>query len=331
MGEYNGQMSLIPCPDFTQEYSNLKSYSSSEVASLPPKILTIPKLQASTEKGSFAMTEITFGRANQHTHETENGENTFPSLTKTTKKSHEPTQKREEVIIKQPEDTAAEHVVKREDDSSYALAHHSEGLENMAIRAAGAQDSQKRDPTHSFQTLEKGIIYFFYRSRVDSSGTYGLEDVARSFIVLRPTPRETATSFHGGSITLGKTFRVLVVPKKVLPSSSRTKEMGFVEKAGINLKELQETLITELHYDTKTHGPRTVPEARMYAKGVYSITSTQHGSYLAYILTDPRNIGSVQENFGLRERGKWLVQSKNPEVVSPPSVSLTDKPKYPTR
>ncbi len=278
------------------------------------------------------------GWASQHSHEAENGERTFPiginegiPLTETTKKSHEPTQKKNDVIIKQPEDTAEEHVVKREDDSSHVLDHNTEGLENMAIRPASAQDSHKRDPAHSFQTLEKGIIYFFYRSRVDSSGICGLQDVARSFIVLRPTPLETATSFHGGSITLGKTFRVLVVPKKALPSSSRMKEMGFVEKAGISLKELHETLITELHYDTKTYGPRTVPEARMYAKGVYSITSTQHGSYLSYILTDPWNIGSVQEDFGLRERGKWLVQSKNPKVDSPPSVSLTNKPEYPTR
>ena len=274
------------------------------------------------------------GRASPHTPETENRKNTFAgginegiSLTRTTKESHEPTRNQEDVIIKQPKDTVAGHVVKHEDDASYALDHDRGVLETPGGRVAVAQHSQRRDHTNSFETIEKGMIYFLYRSRVDSPRACGLEDVARSFIVLRPTPRETPMSHHGGSITLGKTFRVLVVPKKVLPSSSRMKEMGFVEKAGINLKELRETLITELRYDTKSHGTRTVPEARMFANGVYSITSTQHGSCLAYI--DPTNIGPVQEDFGLRERGKWLVQSKNPKVVSPPSVSLADKPTYP--
>lgn len=65
-----------------------------------------------------------------------------------------------------------------------------------------------------------------------------------------------------------------MVPTKVFPSSSRMKDMGFVEKAGINLKELQETLITELHYDTKSYGARAVPEARMFAKA--SIQSLRH-------------------------------------------------------
>jgi hypothetical protein len=107
--------------------------------------------------------------------------------------------------------------------------------------------------------------------------------------------------------------------------------MGFVEKAGITLEELQESFIVGLNYETQTRGPRTTPNARLYARGVYSITSAQHGSHLNYFLTDPEHIGPVQTDFGLQKRGRWLVQSKNPNVTSPLSVNLPHHPNYPKR
>jgi hypothetical protein len=106
-----------------------------------------------------------------------------------------------------------------------------------------------------------------------------------------------------------------VVPKKVLPKSGRIKEMGFVEKAGITLNELQKTFVAGGEYETQTHGARTVPEAKLYAKGVYAITSAQRSSDFSYILTNPKRLGPVQEDFGLRARGSWLVQSKTRSVL----------------
>jgi hypothetical protein len=104
-----------------------------------------------------------------------------------------------------------------------------------------------------------------------------------------------------------------------------------VEKAGITLEELQATFIAGLNYETETRASRTKPNARLFARGVYSITSAQHGSYLAYLLIDPEHIGPVQKDFGLQERGRWLVHSKNPKVSSPPSFSLSNNPRYPRR
>lgn len=183
----------------------------------------------------------------------------------------------------------------------------------------------------SFKTLERGLIYFFYRSHVDVLGARGINDVARSFIVLRPTPGEPASIQSDTSTELGTKFRLLVVPKKVFPTSGRVKEMAFVEKAGINLKELEKDLIAGAEYKTQTYGSRVMPDATLFAKGIYTITSAQRNSYLSYILTNPGTLGPVQQDFGLRARGSWLVQSKNPQLSSPSSVSLPKGPNYPER
>ncbi|GMG17149.1 unnamed protein product [Aspergillus oryzae] len=108
-------------------------------------------------------------------------------------------------------------------------------------------------------------------------------------------------------------------------------DMGFVEKAGQTMKELQENFIAGEKYETSTRGERTVPEAKPYAEGVYAITSTKRASHLAYILTIPGEIGPLQEDFGLHARGSWIVQSKNPKYPGPSSAQLPKDPEYPER
>ncbi|KAJ5413617.1 BTB domain transcription factor [Penicillium cosmopolitanum] len=205
--------------------------------------------------------------------------------------------------------------------------------ENKSLRAripvTEGLKYQGREDIKSFKTLEGGLIYFFYRSRVDVLGPCGINDVARSFIVLRPTPSEAASIQSDGSTEFGTEFRLLVVPKKVFPTSGRIKEMGFVERAGITLEELEKTLIAGEEYNTKTYGTRTTPDATLFAKGVYTITSTQRNSHLSYILTNPKTLGPVQEDFGLHAQGSWVVQSKNPKLSSPSYVSLPKGPDCP--
>ncbi|KAJ5152546.1 hypothetical protein N7492_009826 [Penicillium capsulatum] len=182
--------------------------------------------------------------------------------------------------------------------------------------------------TRSFNTLEKGLIYFFYRSKVDILQARGINDVAKSFIVLRPTPSETDAG-QRSTMELGAKFRLLVVPKKVFPTLGPMKEMAFVEKAGMSLEELQKIFISGGEYETQTYGTRTTPRATLFAKGVYTITSVQRNSYLSYILTNPTALGPVQADFGLHVQGSWLVQSKNPKLSSPPAFSLPKSPEYP--
>lgn len=220
----------------------------------------------------------------------------------------------------QSRDKAPEAAVKTEEESCGAMtAADTEGPE------------YKREAIEKFKVLEKGDIFFFYRHKVHGTGAHGIQDVARSFIVLRPTSPWTASEVKHSSFVRGARFRLLVVPKKVLPKYGGVKEMGFVEKAQVTLKELQETFLAGFDYVTQTHGATTMPEAKPYANGVYTITSTHQGSYLAYILTGPTELGPVQKDFGLRKQGSWLVQSKNPKAFSPPSVRLPECPDYPER
>lgn len=105
--------------------------------------------------------------------------------------------------------------------------------------------------------------------------------------------------------------------------------MGFVEKAGKSMKELQESFITGGTHETATRGERTVEEAKPYAEGVYAIMSEMRSSHLAYILTVPEEIGDIQKDLGLRDRGSWIVQSKNPKFPGPSYARLPKNPEYP--
>ena len=49
-------------------------------------------------------------------------------------------------------------------------------------------EDEEREAKIPSSILEKGIIYFFFRGRVGVEDPQGIEDVARSYIVLRPLP-----------------------------------------------------------------------------------------------------------------------------------------------
>lgn len=224
----------------------------------------------------------------------------------------------------------SEPTVKFEETLLFPEEHEKKSLRER-IPVTEGPNYQGEEDIKPFKTLERGLIYFFYRYRVNLLGARGINDVARSFIVLRPTPGKSGSTESDTLTDLGTEFRLLVLPKKVFPTSGRIKEMAFVEKAGITLKELEKDLIAGAEYNTQTYGARTMPDATLFAKGIYTITSAQRNSYLSYILTNPQTLGPVQQDFGLRPRGSWLVQSKNPKLSSPSSVSLPKGPNYPER
>jgi hypothetical protein len=188
--------------------------------------------------------------------------------------------------------------------------------------------SPEREEIVPTDILEKGIIYFFYRPRVNVEAPHGMKDVSRSFFVMRPTPR--GAKLEHGPIGDNSNCRLLLLPKKKFPTSTSEKDMGFVEKAGVTLKTLQDSLIAEHHYLTQTRGERTRPEARPYAEGVYAIISSgPRSSHLAYILTIPSEVGDVQHDFGLRSRGSFIIQTKNPKYPGPSYAQLPKSPEYP--
>jgi type IV secretory pathway VirB10-like protein len=194
---------------------------------------------------------------------------------------------------------------------------------------AGLRKSEERENVVSSNILEKGFIYFFFRPRVNVEDPHSIADVARSFFVLSPTALGAEFNHGQGPVDKGTQCRLMMLPKKKFPTSGRERDMGFVEKAGQSMQSLQENFIAGKTYQTVTKGERHTEEARPYAEGVYAITHTPRNALLAYILTIPAELGTIQEDFGLRERGSWIVQSKNPKFLGPPSGRLPKNPEYP--
>ncbi|KAG5288694.1 hypothetical protein I7I50_02041 [Histoplasma capsulatum G186AR] len=176
--------------------------------------------------------------------------------------------------------------------------------------------------------LEKGIIYFFFRSKVGVEEPEGIADVARSFIVLRPLPRDVKL----GQCTIGdhQNCRLLVLPKKVLPKSSRDRFMGFVEKAHTTMKTIKDSFLAS-ERQTATRGTAYTPAATPIAEGVYAIASKGRSSHLAYYLTIPSELGEVQKNIGLRRHGSFIASVKNPEYVGPETARLPHGPEFPQK
>lgn len=97
------------------------------------------------------------------------------------------------------------------------------------------EDSSKREEATPSNILEKGLIYFFFRGRVGINEPSDVNDIARSYIVLRPMP-------HGAKLGEGpigdvRNVRMLSLPKKVLPVSPKDRFMIFVEKANASLED----------------------------------------------------------------------------------------------
>ena len=195
------------------------------------------------------------------------------------------------------------------------------GAEGNAVE----ESAQREDSTPS-GILEKGIIYFFFRGRVGLDEPSDINEVARSYIVLRPLPH--GAKLGDGPIGDAGNNRLLALPKKVLPSSAKDRFMIFVEKANCSMEDIK-TTFASADYETKTAGTRHTPAAAPIGEGVYAITTTGRESHLAYILTIPSEISPVQEDVGLRERGSFVTSVKNPSYEGPANTNLPKGPNYP--
>ncbi|KAL7924770.1 hypothetical protein ACQKWADRAFT_257280 [Trichoderma austrokoningii] len=177
--------------------------------------------------------------------------------------------------------------------------------------------------------LEKGIIYFFIRGRVDVEKPEKVDDIARSFMILRPIAHDAKLS-EGPLRDAGNT-RILVLPKKVLPSSGRERFLSFVEKSGASYDEIKGQFLAGAEYETKTKGTRHTPAATPIGEGVYAITTTGRESHLAYMLTIPQKLGEVQNALKVKEQGSFIISTKNPKYPAPASARLPKDPEYPKK
>ncbi|KAK2775762.1 hypothetical protein CKAH01_12718 [Colletotrichum kahawae] len=176
--------------------------------------------------------------------------------------------------------------------------------------------------------LEKGIIYFFIRARVNLDAAEEVDDIARSYLILRPIAPDS--KLGDGPISDAGNTRLIALPKKVFPESGRDRFMMFVEKAGASFAELKEQFLSGDQNETKA-GTSQVPAATPVGEGVYVITTTGRESHLAYMLTLPSNIGEVQEELGLKEQGSFILSTKNPNKSGPANASLPENPDYPEK
>ena len=198
------------------------------------------------------------------------------------------------------------------------------------VKADAVEEHKQREQAMPSNILEKGIIYFFTRDRVGIDGADSVQDLARTYCVMRPLP-------DGAKITDGampdlKNNRLIALPKKVWPKSGKDRFMAFVEQAQVSNQTLKEKFYSGSDYTTKTTGTRHTPEVTPLGEGVYAMTTTGGGqgtTHLVYMLTIPEEIGEVQKDVGLADKGSFVVSLKNPKSSGPSYAQLPQKPDFP--
>ena len=183
-----------------------------------------------------------------------------------------------------------------------------------------------REDAQPSNLLEKGLIYFFTRGRVGVEDPSSPQDLARSYFVLRPLA--PGAKLSDGAVQDVSNNRLIALPKKVWPKSGRDRFMCFVEKANVGMDLLKEEFFAGSDYETKTVGTRHSPAVTPVGEGVYAITTTGGGqgtTHLSYMLTIPTELGEVQTDVGLAEKGAFVLSLKNPEAKGPANATLPHK------
>ncbi|RAL60700.1 hypothetical protein DID88_010018 [Monilinia fructigena] len=188
--------------------------------------------------------------------------------------------------------------------------------ENSTNKIPTESEKSARTEAIPSSILEKGIIYFFYRPRVSAANqAQGIEDVARSFFVMRPLPLKS--KIEKGPLQDNGDARLLSLPKKTWPKRIQDKFLCFVEKAGLGIKELKEHL----------SGSSNLPPVTPIAEGIYAISHTDRESHLAYCITYPQ-ISEVQRELGIKEKGSFVCSIKNPKAPGPANATIDNPAKY---
>lgn len=203
--------------------------------------------------------------------------------------------------------------------------------EELTQETSGSKSGDAERPGEQLDVpsniLEKGIIYFFVRGRVDVDEPEGMEDIARTYILMRPVA--TDAKLGAGTLRDAGTTRLLVLPKKQLPRSGRERYMSFVDMAGASYDEIKGKFLASSERETKTKGTRHTPAATPVGEGVYAITTTGRESHLAYAKTLPQELGEVQKKLGIKDKGSFIISTKNPQYKGPAKAQLPVDPKFP--
>lgn len=69
----------------------------------------------------------------------------------------------------------------------------------------------------------------------------------------------------------------------------------------------------------------------LIGEGIYAITKSENerSSHLAYMLTIPETPDELQKEFGLKARGSFVVNVRNPSTPAPPQAGIPDPAEFP--
>jgi hypothetical protein len=248
-------------------------------------------------------------------------------------KKAEPTQAQPEKTEEKPVESAPPQEKPSDAQVKPAEPEHTEpkpekAEDSMPAATNGdAVEPKAREDEVPSSILEKGIVYFFFRARVNVDDPQDVNDIARSYMILRPLPK--GAKLGDGPIGDEGNCRLVAIPKKVLPLSGKDRFMSFVDGAKKSFADLKSEFLSANDYATKTSGTSHSPPATPLAEGVYAITTTGRESHFAYMITIPSQLGEVQKDVGIKEQGSFVVSAKNPKFPGPANASLGKDPGYP--
>ncbi|TLD18303.1 hypothetical protein E2P81_ATG12098 [Venturia nashicola] len=192
-----------------------------------------------------------------------------------------------------------------------------------------AVKSAEREKQVASNIIEKGIIYFFTRGRVGIEEPENVQDLQRTFFVMRPLP--TGAKLGDAAVPDTEQNRLVALPKKVFPKGGNDRFMAFIEKSKVSMKTLKEDFFQGSEYETQTLGTRQNSPVTPVGEGVYALTEVGNSTHLAYMLTIPEKPEQVQDDLGLREKGSFVISLKNPTRKGPANATLDEKPDYPQK
>jgi hypothetical protein len=161
--------------------------------------------------------------------------------------------------------------------------------------------------------LEHGSIFFFYRPKVQHTGSGHSKDVQRLYMVLSPD-----TNGH---------HRLIVITKKELPrAKGETQHWGFVDIIASKAEKIRKEL-NPVHYQTKTRGTRDLPGARPAGEGLYCIARHDNHTHFIFALEIPKQPGEVQKQFGIEQQGNYIITIKNPQRKPSRRIGLRQEEK----
>jgi hypothetical protein len=216
-------------------------------------------------------------------------------------------------------------------DSEVILASHdkpAKASKPSKDRTKPIKSSPSRGTEIPSTIVEKGIVYFLTRGRVNTENPQNVSELQRSYLVLRPLPRDA--EIGKGAIPDAPVSRLIVIPKKALPQNGKERFMVFIEKSKSTMENLKDTVFSGEQHETKTKGTRKTPPVMPIGEGVYAITNTGRNSHLVYILAIPSEPGILQSDLGIHERGSFVISLKNPTIGGPATAQLSEKPLFPT-